>query len=349
MLALLLFNITTKKFLNLKYRPNTLLKLALISDELTSQSLNMVGSVKLLESQLQYQFWRKRKPDFILVESAWRGHKDKWRYKIASYPDYPERSNVELRKLLEMADKYNIPAVFWNKEDCAHFNRFIDSASLFKYILTVDANCVERYRSILGNNVKVGVLPFAVQPTFHHPTSLPPRYNQSLFVGSYSQHIHNVRQQWQDMAFTVAAPYGLTVVDRNSDRKSDVYRYPNLPNITIKPAVPYDQTGKLFRQYSHCLNVNTVTDSPSMFSRRLIEIMACGRLAVTNPSLSVSTRFKDMCEVINSKEEADELFVQLSKGYTKQQIEMMRYASDHVLENYNYDKWLQRIVDFIEL
>lgn len=326
-----------------------MLKILLVSDDLTSQSLNRVSSVKIIEQQLQYKLWKRNKPDLILVESAWRGYKDKWRYKIANYPGYPERNNVELRKLLELADKHNIPAVFWNKEDGAHFNRFIDSASLFKYILTVDSNCVERYQSILGKDVKVGVLPFAVQPKFHYPTSLPPRYNESLFVGSYSHHIHNARQQWQDMAFTAASSYGLTIVDRNSDRKSGVYRYPDLPNMTIKPAVPYDQTGMLFRQYSHCLNVNTVTDSPSMFSRRLIEIMACGRLAVTNPSLSVSTRFEGMCEVIENKEQADELFAQLSKGYTKEQIEMMCYASDHVLQNYNYDKWLQRIIEFIEL
>lgn len=319
-----------------------------IGDELTFLSLNH-SHKKIVNINSAFAFLRYRRPEFILVESAWKGCKDKWRYKIANYPGYPERSNIELRKLLELADKYNIPAVFWNKEDGAHFNRFIDSASLFKYVLTVDSNCVERYQAILGNSVKVGVLPFAVQPKFHHPTDFPPHYNESLFVGSYSHHIHNARQQWQDMAFTAASPYGLTIVDRNSDRKSDVYRYPDLPNMTIKPAVPYDQTGKLFRQYSHCLNVNTVTDSPSMFSRRLIEIMACGRLAVTNPSLSVSTRFEGMCEVIESKEQADELFAQLSRGYTKQQEEMMRYASNHVLKNYNYDQWIKRIVEFIEL
>lgn len=327
------------------------INIAIVSDDLTAISLCKEKYLKVsyIKNNNWYWLFKVFKPNFILVESAWRGHKDKWRYKIANYPDYPERNNVELRELLELADKHNIPAVFWNKEDGAHFNRFIDSASLFKYILTVDENVVERYRAILGNSVKVGVLPFAVQPKFHYPTDLPPRYNQSLFVGSYSQHIHSSRQQWQDMAFTAAAPYGLTIVDRNSDRKSDVYRYPNLPNMTLKSAVSYDQTGELFRQYSHCLNVNTVTDSPSMFSRRLIEIMACGRLAVTNPSLSVSTRFEGMCEVTDSREQADELFAQLSHGYTKDQKEMMRYASDHVLQNYNYDKWLQRIIEFIEL
>ncbi|MBF4490028.1 glycosyltransferase [Psychrobacter sp. N25K4-3-2] len=326
------------------------LKIALIGDELTSIAVN-VNDIKAYHLTDKNWLWlfKFSKPDFILVESVWRGHRDKWRYKVANYPDYPERNNIELRKLLELADKHNIPAVFWNKEDGAHFNRFIDSASLFKYVLTVDSNCVERYQAILGNSVKVGVLPFAVQPKFHHPTSLLPLHNRSLFVGSYSHHIHNARQQWQDMAFTAASPYGLTIVDRNSDRKSDVYRYPDLSNMTIEPAVSYDQTGKLFRQYSHCLNVNTVTDSPSMFSRRLIEIMACGRLAVTNPSLSVSTRFEGMCEVIDSKEQADELFAQLSKGYTKQQVEMMRYASDHVLQNYTYDQWIKHIVEFIEL
>lgn len=329
---------------------NKSIKVAIISDGLTSLALDeSIAKIFQVKKGNWLQLLKIFKPNLILVESAWSGYKNDWRYKIAKYPGYPERSNLELCKLLELADKHNIPAVFWNKEDGAHFNRFIDSASLFKYILTVDENCVERYRSILDSRVKVGVLPFAVQPKFHYPTFLPPRYNQSLFIGSYSHHIHDARRNWQDMAFTAASPYGLTIVDRNSKRKSDVYRYPDLPNMTIKSAVPYDQTGELFRQYSHCLNVNTVTDSPSMFSRRLIEIMACGRLAVTNPSLSISTRFEGMCKVIDSKEQADELFAQLSRGYTKQQIEMMRYASDHVLKNYNYDQWIKRIVEFVEL
>ncbi|OLF39726.1 hypothetical protein BTV99_12400, partial [Psychrobacter sp. Rd 27.2] len=195
---------------------NQYIRIAIVSDILTAVSLDEEKSTKIKYIANKHWHWvfKVNSPDFILVESAWRGHKDKWRYKIANYPDYPERNNVDLRKLLELADKHNIPAVFWNKEDGAHFNRFIDSASLFKYVLTVDENCVERYQSILGPNVKVGVLPFAVQPKFHHPSDLPPRYNESLFVGSYSHHIHSVRKQWQDMAFTAASPYGLTIVDR---------------------------------------------------------------------------------------------------------------------------------------
>lgn len=335
---------------NLFTPPNNI-KIALVSDELTAISLDNEKDIAVKHLTTHHWTWLFKvfKPDFLIVESCWRGFKDAWRYKLANYPDYPERHNEDVQRLLEMADKYNVPAVFWNKEDAAHFNRFINVASLFKYVLTVDSNCVERYQAILGNKVKVGVLPFAVQPKFHYPTDLPPRYRQSLFIGSYSKHLHNARQQWQDMAFSAASPYGLDIIDRNSDRKSDVYRYPALPNTSVYPAIAHNKTGDMYRQYSHALNVNTVTDSPSMFSRRLIEIMACGRLAVTNPSVAVSTRFEGMCEVIESREQADELFAQLSTGYTKQQQEMMRYASNHVLENYNYDQWLQHIVDFIGL
>lgn len=327
------------------------LKVGLISDNLTADSLQLNETIKVSNIVRNNYRWLFSAPkfDFILVESCWRGHKDKWRYKIANYPEYPKRDNSDLVKFLDLADKYKIPTVFWNKEDGVHFDRFIDSASLFKYILTVDQNCVPKYQSILGEDIKVGVLPFAVQPKFHYPTNIPPKHSHSLFVGSYSHHIHDKRREWQDMAFTSASQYGLTIVDRNSERKSGVYRYPKLPNMRVLPSVSYDKTGNLFRQYSHCLNVNTITDSPSMFSRRLIEIMACGRLTITNPSLAVSTRFGGMCEVIDSKEEADELFNQLSYGYTSKQKEMMKYASYHVLENYNYDKWIKRIVDFIEL
>lgn len=326
------------------------LKIAIITDNLTYSSLQYEYiKVFCINRKNWMQLFTSFKPDLILVESAWQGYKDNWKFKIASYPDYPERNNLQLVRLLDGADKYNIPAVFWNKEDGVHFNRFIDSASLFKYILTVDENCVPRYRAILGKGIKVGVLPFAIQPKIHHPTWFPSRYRDGLFIGSYGTHMHNARRQWQDMVFRAVSPFGLTIVDRNSDRKSEVYRFPNYANFTVKPAVPYNKTGKLIRQHPYCLNVNTITNSPSMFSRRLIEIMACRRLAVTNPSLAVSTRFEGMCEVIETQEQATELFAQLLQGYTIQQIEMMRYASNHVLQHYTYEKWLQHIVNFIGL
>src|SRR5690606_8026690 len=110
------------------------LKIALVSDELTRACLSHNARVKNL-SPFNYKhilkFW---KPDLVFVESAWKGVDESWKFQIASYPDYPERNNANLRKLVDYARKKAIPAVFWNKEDSVHFDRFIESARLFDHI-----------------------------------------------------------------------------------------------------------------------------------------------------------------------------------------------------------------------
>ena len=329
-----------------------MMKIALISDELTFFSLQSLNSVRVFpvtfeNARFVFCFFR---PDVLIVESAWFGFREAWRYQIASYPDVPTRDNNKLRIVVETARQYQIPTVFWNKEDGVHFERFIKSAALFDYVLTVDINMLPFYRKSLLNSVKIGVLPFAVSSKIHYPNSnffTLPKNNKSLFIGSYSQHVHENRKKWQDMFFKSSSHYGLVIYDRNSNRKSENYRYPNLSNLQIKKAVKYYKTGSIYRKFNHCLNVNTIENSSTMFSRRLIEIMACGSLAVSNPSLSVSTLFADMCEVISTEAEADNLFFQLSYGLTHHQKEMCQYASHSVLKHYTYETWLDRIIEFI--
>ena len=91
-----------------------------------------------------------------------------------------------------------------------------------------------------------------------------------------------------------------------------------------RPAVSYGQTAQIYKDYLVFLNVNTVDDSSIMFSRRLIEIIACGGIAVTTPAKSVDRLFKDYCHVINDKEEADELFSRLKHGASKNDLEMAK-------------------------
>lgn len=331
-----------------------MLKIALIADSLTATSLSSLSKVvakaiTLKNAAFIFQYF---KPHIFIVESAWLGHRNSWRYQLASYSDYPERDNTKLYLVVEMARHYGIPTVFWNREDGAHFNRFIKTAALFDYVLTVDENMLPNYRQQLQSYVKVGTLPFAVSSKIHYPGSKVLsglRSNKSLFIGSYSQHIHEKRRQWQDTFFSAASNSGegLVIYDRNSNRKSESYRYPNLSNLLVKHAVPYQQTGRIYRKFNHCLNVNTVENSPTMFSRRLIEIMACGSLAVTNPSVSVNCLFSGMCEVVSSQEQANDLLAQLSKGLTAQQKQMCEYASEHVLKYYTYETWLDNIKEFV--
>jgi spore maturation protein CgeB len=230
--------------------------------------------------------------------------------------------------------------VFWNKEDGVHFERFISSASMFDVIFTVDANCIERYRSRIGRDVVVKPLMFAVQPAVHYFSGNAYKENRACFLGSYSSHIHERRRKWQDMLFAASSEIGLTIFDRNSNRKSRIYRYPDLPGVEVRKGVNHEQTGHIYRDYMVSLNVNTIEDSETMFSRRLIEIIASGGLAVTTPAKSVEKYFKDYCYVVNSEQEARGLFQQLKNGWRPFEAEMVRTGAEYIHRNHT---WAHRI------
>ena len=320
------------------------MKIALISDELTFDSLSFEYNIKIknitvLNYKMVLKMW---KPDFLFVESAWQGYKNKWKFKIASYPDYPKRNNKTLQKVVTYAKKIGIPTVFWNKEDGVHFDRFIDSAKLFDHIFTVDENCIPRYREVVSKEVTVNTLMFGVQSKFHNFTGFHFKHNRANFVGSYSHHVHDNRRKWQDMKFRSASQsdLGLTVFDRNSNRKSKNYRYPDLKNLDVKPSVPYAQTAQIYRDYLVSLNVNTIEDSATMFSRRLVEIIACGGIAITNDSPAVEKLFKDYCYVVRSEDEMLELCNRLKNGPTELDLQRAKAGAEYVAK---YHTWTHRL------
>jgi spore maturation protein CgeB len=323
------------------------LRVALIADELTRACLDyecQVRDVTPLNYKVLFYLWR---PDLLFVESAWHGHCNSWKFKIAAYPDRPERNNFALKKVVDYARKLGIPCVFWNKEDCVHFERFLSSASLFDFIFTVDANCIERYRSRIGRKVIVEPLLFAVQPAIHYPSGEGYKYKRACFIGSYSHHVHERRRLWQNMLFSASSELGLTVIDRNSARKSANYRYPNLPGLEVLSSIPHCKTSQVYRDYMISLNVNTIEDSETMFSRRLIEIIACGGVAVTTPARSVEKLFKDYCHVVSSEGEARELFRRMKSGIGPKERDMVRAGVEYVGRNHTWAHRLGTVLDIV--
>lgn len=290
-----------------------------------------------------------RKQDILFVESAWSGYKNSWKYHVASYPDYPRRNNNDLRRVVEKAKSLGIPTVFWNKEDGVHFDRFIDSAKLFDHVFTVDETCIPRYKAVMGEDASVHTLMFAVQPKFHYFKGFDFKSHRANFVGSYSKHIHPERRSWQKELFQCATEsgLGLSVFDRNSSRKSDNYRYPNFNDMSIEQAVPYEQTAEIYRDYLVSLNVNTVVDSPTMFSRRLVEILACGGIAVTTPALSVEKMFKDFCYVVHDQAEMMALFSRLKEGPSKLDLERAAAGAEYVMANHTWAHRLEKILQVV--
>ena len=323
---------------------SNMLKLGLVSDELTRSSLIDESMSHFIAPRFSSLSLKINTPDILFVESTWQGYKNTWKFKIANYPDHPKRNNKQLISLVNAAKKKGIPTIFWNKEDGIHFDRFIDSAKHFDHIFTVDENCISRYREIVPASTTVHALPFPVQPRFHHFQPWEGKKTRANFVGSYSHHIHDERRARQDFLLKAANDVlGLDIYDRNSDRNPDHYRFPSWDNTQIKPSVSYPETANIYHNSLVSLNVNTVTDSPTMYSRRLVEIIACGGVAVTTPALSVDKLFSDYCYVVDSYEESVELFSRLKHGPSKDDLERAKAGAEYVAEHHTWEHRLNEI------
>ena len=204
---------------------------------------------------------------------------------------------------------------------------------------------------MVSANVTVNTLMFPVQSATHHFTGFNFKYHRANFVGSYSHHVHDKRRIWQDLMFGALqdTDFGLTVIDRNSDRKSDNYRYPVLPGLEVRSAIPHFKTAQIYKDYLVSLNVNTIEDSATMYSRRLVEILACGGIAVTNPSPAVDRYFREYCHIVRNTEEATALFCRLKHGPTADDLARAEAGALYVLAEHTWAHRLEEIVRVVGL
>lgn len=329
--------------------PFARLKVALIADDLTQTCLQpecRVMPVTPWNAGLVLRLWR---PDLLLVEATWRGWLASWRYRMAAYPEHPERNNRRLQRVVALAQRMGIKTVFWNREDGVHFDRFIETARHFDFVFTVDETKVPRYRAVCGPTVPVRPLMFAAQPAIHFPKPAPQR-RRAAFVGSYSTRIHPRRRAWQDAVFEAAAEIGLTVYDRNWKRRGAHYRFPRRPWIEVRKGVPHRKTAEIYRGHLVNINVNTIEDSETAFSRRLVEILACGGFVVSNPTPAVARHFSEYCSVVRDGEEARALFRRVARdGLSPRQQEMARAGAEHVLKHHTWCHRLEEMTAAIGL
>jgi len=246
--------------------------------------------------------------DLVLVESAWHGNGDAWQYRVAKYPSAPGN---ELSELLRWARRTGVPTVFWNKEDPPNFDRFIDRAAEFDYIFTTDENCIERYRRHVPASTYVGILPFAAQPRIHNPRLDQPRINATSFAGTYYADDFEPRRRAMDMLLRVAARYGLDIFDRMHDvtgKDKDRFAFPTDLQPYIRGSLAYEEMVKAYRRYRVGLNVNSVSDSPTMFSRRVFELLACGTPVMSTESRGIDHLFDGLVLTVESEAEAVQAF-----------------------------------------
>jgi ubiquinone/menaquinone biosynthesis C-methylase UbiE/spore maturation protein CgeB len=283
-------------------------------------------------------------PKALFVESAWRGNNGSWQYRIAKYQ---KNMGDELLHLLDWAKDKKIPSVFWNKEDPVHFDRFIEKAGFFDHVFTSDANCISRYREHL-NHGNIYALPFAAQPAIHNPILDHPRDKSVCFAGAYYGDRHEERRSDMEHILKPSLSWGLEIYDRQyglTGKQAELYRFPDIYQSAIKGRLEYDEMVKAYKQYRVFLNVNSVKDSPTMFSRRVYELLACGTPVISTYSKGILELLgEDIVFISESEEDTKKHLVHLlgdNDAWMKASVRGIR----RVMEEHTYAVRLKEILD----
>jgi 2-polyprenyl-3-methyl-5-hydroxy-6-metoxy-1,4-benzoquinol methylase/glycosyltransferase involved in cell wall biosynthesis len=238
----------------------------------------------------------------LFVESAWSGNDGAWQYKVGQYP---RDMGDELGDLVRFCRDNGIPTAFWNKEDPVHFDRFIKRASLFDTVFTTDKNCIPRYIAALGHE-RVYALPFAAQPRIHNPIQHETREGTVCFAGTYYANRHDQRRKDMDYLLKPCLDFGLEIFDRRygyAGPNAEHYQFPEVYQSAIRGRLEYGEMIKAYKRYRCFLNVNSVKDSDTMFSRRVFELLASGTPVISTYSAGIASILGDDTVLFTDSEE----------------------------------------------
>ena len=279
------------------------IKIACILDAIPLEWFKYECTLLPLESKNWYNQIMKENPDILLVQSTWHDYKGDWGFKMI---DLNKSKDNKLNKLVCFCKKKNIPTVFWNIEDPHDFNTFIDAAKLFDYIFTTDSNSINRYVSILKHN-RIYTLPFAAQPKIHNPINKDLKKKGKIaFAGSWYNIGYDNRKKDMEIILKPALKHGVHIYDRMYPlTKSKKFEFPNIYQPYIKGYLPYIQMSSAYKNYNILLNVNTIQNSPTMFSCRIFELLASGINVVSGYSLGITKMFPDIVKISRSQTETD--------------------------------------------
>lgn len=286
------------------------LKIACIFDEFSMTSFSKQAKLITFTTENWMEKLTEEVPDALIVESAWKGNFGSWEYKIAKYNNQDQSALIEL---IAWCRSNGIPTAFWNKEDPIHFEKFINTAKLFDFIFTTDADMIPKYQKVTGND-RVYAMPFSAEPSIHNPIKITKqRINKISFAGSYYANRHADRKKDMDELLDIAAEYGLDIFDRNYERNKKEkthFSFPDKFESNIKGSLKYDEIDIAYKGYKVMLNVNSVKNSPTMFSRRVFEGLACGTPILSSYSEGIKKTFKD---IVLISEDKDQLKQNLNK------------------------------------
>lgn len=277
--------------------------LGLIADQFTTDTLASAIKVVPLSPDNWQQELAQQPIDALFVESAWKGNGGQWHRKVGYYSD---EEFAPLKALLTYCRQQGIPSLFWNKEDPVHFERFRKAASLCDHVFTTDSRRIIPYLATPGALTKTASsCPFYASPKIHNLLPATRAWQPTAaYGGTYYGARYPERTEYMDKIMSAAAPLGLTIYDRQHADPDSPYKYPGGLGGYVAGDLSYEEMIQAYKAHPVQINVNSVLDSPTMFSRRVVETAACGAPLISGPALGMNRYLEGAAQVIHTESEA---------------------------------------------
>lgn len=326
------------------------IRVAVILDEFSYKSFEPEFDAVVLTPENWRDELTSKRPDLFLCESAWSGvdsSRRDWKGQIYSSTNFSAENRTALLGILEYCKRNSIPTVFWNKEDPTHFDdavhNFVDTAIRFDHIFTTDSDCVSKYREKYGHK-SVHSLPFAVQPRLFNPIPHQSRSQDLVFAGGwYGNHLERCDDMHRIFESALSSGRELKIYDRFYGTDDELHMFPEAYAMYTLPPVPYDEMPSVYKESELGLTINTVTDSCTMFARRIFELMACNTYVVSNYSRGVEELFG------NNVTFADVNPRELTELSDREIDSRRRRNLELVLREHTYRQRFKKIVDVVGL
>ena len=262
------------------------LRVGCITDDFTLLAFSPECEMCSVTSADWKQALEEFKPHLLLVESAWMGKDESWKWKVSVL-------SPELVELVVWCKRNGVPTVFWNKEDPKHYQTFIRAAELFDVVFTTDADCISDYRDRLDTD-RVHLLPFAAQPTMHNPIETYDRKDSFCFAGSYYTQQMDRNITFSRFVTAISSIGELEIFDRYLNTQDVRMSFPDRYKQFIVGTLPPEEMDRAYKGYTYGINMNTIKGSQTMFARRVFELLASNTICVGNYSRGLRNFLGDL-------------------------------------------------------
>lgn len=236
--------------------------------------------------------------DVLIIASTWRGRFEDWHGTSTS-------GGLVRSQIIPAFRSRGVPVIFYSKEDPPNYALFRSLAAEADVVFTSAEEMIESYRRDCPGIGHVEALTFGVNPFLHTPVgSRRVRRPEVLFAGSWLSHKYPARRTAARKLFegVVDAGRDLLILDRNHQLGDPKYHYPQQYLDHVGPGLDHRTLMKVQRIVDVQLNINSVTNSVSMYANRVVELQAMGAFVLSNYSLAVNDLYPEV-QLVDSEYE----------------------------------------------